>query len=767
MARKRTLSRKIRSSTKKTAARRLSRIPVSVGAVAFSPERIEKIVRFLDDKPFEILGPHFFKPQKVVRINAFLPRAQDAWIKTYEREKTIHRMRRLHPMGFFQAVFENVNGVFLYKIGFKDASGYVREAEDPYSLATEITDYDLYLIGEGTHFKSYEKFGAHFKTFRHIEGVHFALWAPNAKSVGVVGNFNHWHVGSHPMTRIGDSGVWGLFIPGLKEREVYKYAIRSWADDEVRIKADPYAFQAELRPRTASVVCSLKRYEWHDSEWLQKRAEANSFTAPISIYEVHLGSWRRQGPGGSVFLNYRELAHQLVDYAKSMGYTHIELLPITEHPLDQSWGYQVTGYYAPTSRFGSPEDFMYFVDHCHQNGVGVILDWVPSHFPKDGHGLAYFDGKQIYAYESWKKGEHKDWATFIFDYGRKEVRNFLISNALFWIDKYHVDGLRVDAVASMIYLDYSKREGEWEPNQYGGRENLEAISFLKKFNEVVHAQHPGILTIAEESTAWGSVSRPTYLGGLGFSMKWNMGWMNDTLKYFSKNPVHRRHHQDMLTFSMLYAFTENFILPLSHDEVTHGKASLIYKMPGDDWQRFANLRLFLGLMYGHPGKKLLFMGADFAQSREWDSNQSLDWHFLDYAPHKQVNQFVKDLNRLYREHRAFHEVDFEWPGFEWIDFSDSTASLLSFIRWSKDKRDLLLVTCNMTPVPRMNYRIGIPKAGFYEEILNSDGREYGGGGIGNSGGVWSQDMPWQGRPFSLALNFPPLAVNMFTFKEIR
>jgi len=732
----------------------------------FPMERIEKIVGFLDDRPFEILGPHFFKQKKCVVINTFLPRAKEAWIKTYGEKSEAKQMKKIHEGGFFQIVFQNVSSLFLYRVGFKDGAGYSCETEDPYSLATEITDYDLYLIGEGNHFKSYEKFGAHIRTFNQISGIHFTVWAPNAKSVSVVGNFNHWYPGAHPMTRIGSSGVWGIFIPGLREGEVYKYAIRSWVDNEVRIKADPYAFQAELRPRTASVVATLDRYQWHDAEWLKKRKERDSFSTPISIYEVHLGSWKRGGgPAGLTFLNYRELAHQLVDYVKAMGYTHIELLPIMEHPLDQSWGYQVTGYYAPTSRFGKPEDFMYFVDHCHQNDISVILDWVPSHFPKDGHGLAYFDGKQIYAYEGWKKGLHKDWDTFVFDYERNEVRNFLISNALFWLDKYHADGLRVDAVASMLYLDYSRKEGEWEPNQYGGRENLEAISFLKKLNEVVHLNHSGVLTIAEESTAWGGVSRPTYVGGLGFSMKWNMGWMNDTLEYFSKDSVHRKYHQNMLTFSMLYAFTENFVLPLSHDEVVHGKASLIYKMPGDDWQRFANVRLFLGFMYGHPGKKLLFMGSDFAQTREWDSNSSLDWHFLDYTPHKQINQFVRDLNHTYKQYKPFYEVDFEWPGFEWVDFYDAATSLISFIRWSRDKQELLLVTCNMTPVPRSHYRIGVPKLGFYREILNSDAREYGGSGMGNCGGVQAESVEWQGKPFSISVHFPPLAINIYHLKE--
>ena len=729
---------------------------------AFPPDRIEKIIEFLEDRPFEILGPHFFKETNRLVINAYLPRAKEAWINEGAGKKM---MKKIHDNGFFQAVSEGVQGIMPYKIGFKDGTGYASEVEDSYAFATEITDYDLYLIGEGNHFKSYEKFGAHLRTFKQFSGVHFAVWAPNAKSVSVVGNFNHWYPGAHPMTRIGSSGVWGIFIPGLKEGEVYKYAIRSLVDNEVRIKADPYGFQAEVRPRTASIVAALARYSWRDGEWLKKRKDQNALAAPISIYEVHLGSWRRTGPGGIAFLNYRELAHQLVDYVKSMAYTHIELLPIMEHPLDQSWGYQTVGYYAPTSRFGTPEDFMYFVDYCHQNGIGVILDWVPSHFPKDGHGLAYFDGKQIYAYESPKKGLHKEWDTFVFDYGKNEVRNFLISNALFWLDHYHVDGLRVDAVASMLYLDYSRKEGEWEPNQYGGRENLEAISFLKKFNEVVHSHYSGVLTIAEESTAWAGVSRPTYTGGLGFSMKWNMGWMHDTLEYFSKDPVHKKYHQNMLTFSMLYEFTENFVLPLSHDEVVYGKRSLFEKMPGDSWQKFANLRLFLGFMFAHPGKKLLFMGGDFAQSHEWDATASLDWHFLDYTPHKQVNKFVADLNKVYRSHKPFYEVDFDWPGFEWVDFYDAASSLVSFIRWSRDQEEFLLVTCNMTPVPRSHYRIGVPKPGLYKAILNSDAREYGGSGLGNSGGVTAENTCWQGKPFSISVHFPPLAVNMYHWQE--
>lgn len=756
--------KKRKSQTQKKSlklSRRSSRTTASLSSS--SEEQVQRIIHFDHDKPFEVLGPHL--EEKRVVIRAFLPRAGEAWVSPNGSDGVREKMTQIRSEGFFEAVFQNEEALFPYRIGFKDTDGYVSESEDPYSFSTEITDYDLYLISEGNHFKSYEKFGAHLKTFHEVPGVHFSVWAPNAKSVSVVGNFNHWKVGSHPMTRIGNSGLWGLFIPRLSEGEVYKYAIKSFEDHHVRLKTDPYAFQSELRPRTASVVAPIRQYQWRDGEWMKQRVSRNPYDAPLSIYEVHLGSWKRREKDGWGFLNYRELAHQLVDYVKTMGYTHIELLPVMEHPLDKSWGYQVVNYFAPSSRFGTPEDFMYFIDYCHLNGIGVILDWVPAHFPRDEYGLACFDGREIYAYQNWKKGEHKEWGTLVFDYGKNEVNNFLISNALFWLDRYHADGLRVDAVASVLYLDYSKKEGEWEPNVLGGRENLEAIQFIKKFNELVYAQHPGIITIAEESTAWGGVSRPTYLGGLGFGMKWNMGWMNDTLEYFTKDPVHRRFHQNMLTFSLLYAFSENFILPISHDEVVHGKKSLLEKMPGDDWQKFANVRLFLGFMFAHPGKKLLFMGNDFAQRDEWNSERSLDWHFLDYKPHRQINQFVKDLNSLYRAHPALHEVDFEPAGFEWIDFSDSDTTVLSFIRWSRERKELLLITCNMTPVPRQRYRVGVPKAGFYEEILNSDASEYGGSGAGNLGGVSSEPVSWHGRPHSVELNFPPLGINVFRFRE--
>ena len=625
-----------------------------------------------------------------------------------------------------------------------------------------ITDFDLYLIAEGNHFKSYEKLGARVMDLQGVKGVYFALWAPNAKSISVVGNFNNWQPNAHPMIHLKSSGVWELFVPGLKTGEIYKYAIMT-TDNQLHLKADPYAFQAELRPHTASVVCSLDEYAWKDDEWIKTRAQRKFTDMPISIYEVHLGSWKPNLDGK--FLNYRDLAEKIAEYVLSMGYTHIELLPMMEHPLDESWGYQIINYYAPTSRFGTPEDFMYFIDTCHENGIGVILDWVPGHFPKDEHGLINFDGQQIYAYQNWKKGEQKEWGTFVFDFGRNEVTNFLISNANFWFEKYHVDGLRVDAVASMLYLDYARSPGEWEPNRYGGHENLEAISFIKKLNTVVHANHPGILMIAEESTSWPRVSHPVQDGGLGFDMKWNMGWMHDTLSYFSKDPVFRKYHQGQLTFSLVYAFSENFILPISHDEVVYGKKSLLSKMPGDDWQKFANARLFLTYMFAHPGKKLLFMGNDLGAWNEWDSNRFLDWGILGQEMNHKVHSFLKDLQFLYRDYRAFYSQDFNSHGFEWIDFLDESQSVISFLRWSKDYKELLIFTFNMTSVPRHSYRIGVPCSGFYKEILNSDAKEYGGSGVGNWGGVFSEEIECHSRPYSLRLSLPPLGANIFYFKK--
>lgn len=619
-----------------------------------------------------------------------------------------------------------------------------------------ITDFDIYLFGEGNHLKIYEKLGAHLIKFDGTEGVHFAVWAPNAKYVSVVGDFNEWNPSKNPMKLLGSSEIWATFIEGLKEGMLYKYYIHGW-DNSVQLKADPYGFFFEVRPKSASIVYKLKdKYIWNDSKWIEKRKNTNWLNEPISIYEVHLGSWRKK-PDGS-FLNYRELAHELIPYVKWLGFTHVELLPIAEHPLDESWGYQCVGYYAPTSRFGTPQDFMYFVDYAHQNDIGVIVDWVPSHFPKDGHGLIRFDGTCLYEHEDPRKGEHKDWGTLIYNYGRNEVRNFLIANALFWFDVYHIDGLRVDAVASMLYLDYSKKEGEWIPNQYGGKENLEAIDFLRKMNELTHGHYPGTLTIAEESTAWPMVTRPTYIGGLGFTMKWNMGWMHDTLFYFSRDPIFRKYHTNSITFSLLYAFSENFVLPLSHDEVVYGKGSLFQKMPGDKWQKLANIKLLYGYMYGHPGKKLLFMGSEFAQINEWNWQWQIEWHLLDDEAHRGVTNFIRDLNSLYKKEKALYEVDFHWNGFEWIDFSDSEQSIISFIRKSKNNREFLIFIFNLTPVPRFNYRIGVPEEGFYKELLNSDSYIYGGSNFGNNGGVWSQNYPFHGRPHSIELTLPPLAV---------
>ena len=629
-----------------------------------------------------------------------------------------------------------------------------------------ISDFDLYLLAQGNHFEIYEKLGAKVKTINGITGVRFAVWAPNAKSVSVTGNFNFWDTTSHTMENVMNSGVWALFIPGLKEGEVYKYAIRVQDGDYIQLKADPFAFQAELRPRTASVVNSLQNYVWNDEEWMKSRESFDFLSAPVSIYEVHLGSWKKDFnntsfPNDAGYKNYKQLAYELVEYIKDKGYTHIELLPIMEHPLDESWGYQVVSYFAPTSRYGSPQEFMFFVDLCHKNNIGVILDWVPAHFPKDEHGLINFDGTELYAYKSWKKGFHKEWGTMVFDYGRNEVINFLISNALFWFDKYHIDGLRVDAVASMLYLDYSRNEGEWEPNYFGGRENLEAISFVKKLNELVHQKHKGIVMIAEESTAFPMVSRPVHIGGLGFDMKWNMGWMNDILTYISKEPVHRKYHHNLITFSLWYAFNENFVLPISHDEVVHGKHSLLEKMPGNDWQRFANLRLFFTFMFAHPGKKLNFMGNDIAQYKEWNVKDSLDWFVLDFGLHSKLNKFIADLNNLYKNYPAFYEIDFKYDGFEWIDFSDADNSVISFMRKSKISNDILLFTFNFTPVYRENYVFGVPFEGFYKEILNSDAGIYGGSGKGNLGGVQSgkeRRFHWEN---SIKVSLPPLGANVF------
>jgi 1,4-alpha-glucan branching enzyme len=625
-----------------------------------------------------------------------------------------------------------------------------------------ITDFDLYLFNEGNHLHVYDKLGSHAETGART-GVHFAVWAPNSDRVAVIGDFNGWSGARHVLRPIGSSGVWYGFIPGLGRGERYKYEIRSRQTGALLQKVDPYAFYFEVPPASASIVWSCPSHEWQDGSWMQNRAGWEGwYHRPVSIYEAHLGSWRRVPGDGNRYLTYRELAEQLVPYVKELGYTHIELLPVMEHPFSGSWGYQVVGFFAPTSRFGTPEDFQYFVDQCHTNGLGVILDWVPGHFPKDAHGLAQFDGTALYEHADPRQGEHRDWGTLIFNYGRHEVKNFLLSNALFWLKEFHIDGLRVDAVASMLYLDYSRKAGEWVPNKFGGRENLDAIDFLRQLNTVTHAEAPGSIMVAEESTAFPAVSRPTYVGGLGFTYKWNMGWMNDILQYIHKDPVFRRYEHRHLTFSLLYAFTENFILPFSHDEVVHGKGSMIDKIPGDIWQKAATLRTLYGFMYAHPGKKLLFMGAELGQWREWNDDRSLDWHLLDEgAFHAGLRRFVQALNWLYAAEPALHDLDFSPDGFQWIDCNDNENSVVSFIRKARDPRESVVALLNFTPVPREGYRIGVPEAGFYKELLNSDSAYFGGGDVGNGGGVATEPIPSHGWDQSLRLTLPPLGCLYF------
>jgi 1,4-alpha-glucan branching enzyme len=629
---------------------------------------------------------------------------------------------------------------------------------------SRITDFDVYLFKEGNHFKLYEKFGSHITNVDGTQGTLFSVWAPNAEKVSVIGDFNKWNKESHPLSvRWDGSGIWEGFIPGLGKGTVYKFHIVSRHSKYRVDKGDPFAFHWQAPPKTASVVWDLD-YDWKDNEWMKNRHTYNALNAPVSIYEVHLGSWRRVPEEDNRFLTYREIAHYLADYVKDMGFTHVEFLPVMEHPFYGSWGYQTVGYFAPTSRYGTPQDFMYLIDHLHQNGIGVILDWVPSHFPSDEHGLVYFDGTHLYEHADPKKGFHPDWKSYIFNHGRYEVRNFLISSAIFWLDKYHIDGLRVDAVASMLYLDYGRKDGEWIPNEYGGKENIGAITFLKRFNEAVYENYPDVQTIAEESTAWPMVSRPPYVGGLGFGMKWNMGWMHDTLDYFSNDPIFRKYHHNQLTFSIWYAFTENFVLPLSHDEVVHGKGALYGKMSGDEWQKYANLRLLFGYMYGHPGKKLLFMGDEFSQWREWNHDESLEWHVLQYPLHQGIQRWVKDLNHFYKRELAMHELDFSAEGFEWIDLHDWEQNIISFIRKGKSNDEIILVVCNFTPVPRYNYRVGVPRGGFWREVLNSDARLYEGSGHGNLGGIEATPIPSYGRYYSLSLTLPPLGVIFFKHK---
>ena len=620
-----------------------------------------------------------------------------------------------------------------------------------------LTDQDLYLFNEGSHTRLYGKLGAHLHTEDGVPGTHFAVWAPGARQVFVMGDFNGWNKQRHPLQVRGQSGIWEIFIPGVGHGAHYKYHIISRYQSYRVDKADPFGFFHEVPPQTASIVWNLD-YRWHDQEWMEGRRDRQQLSSPISIYEVHLGSWRRMPEEKYRSLYYRELAEPLARYVREIGFTHVEFMPLTEHPFFGSWGYQTTGYFAPTSRYGSPQDLMFLIDYLHQQGIGVILDWVPSHFPNDEHGLGYFDGTHLFEHADPQQGFHPDWNSFIFNFGRLEVRSFLLSSALFWLDYFHVDGLRVDAVASMLYLDYSRQPGQWVPNQYGGNENLEAISFLRRFNQEVYQSYPDVQTIAEESTAWPMVSRPTYLGGLGFGLKWDMGWMHDTLQYLSRDPIHRRFHHGQATFRMIYAFTENYVLPLSHDEVVHGKGSLLAKMPGDDWQQFANLRVLLGYMFGMPGKKLLFMGGELGQRNQWNHDGSLDWHLLQFALHGGIQKWVTDLNRVYHDEPALYEQDCRPEGFEWIDCNDAESSTLSFLRKAQSAGDVILAVCNFTPVPRFQYQVGVPRAGHWRELLNSDAQDYGGSGLGNLGGVDAETISTHGRPFSLTISLPPLAV---------
>jgi 1,4-alpha-glucan branching enzyme len=718
-------------------------------------EEIEAIAGGYHGDAFRILGPHSVRKkggQPRWEVRAFLPQAEAAAVVVGDKRC---EMVRKHAQGFFCVLLAGDPQPYLIRARLYD--GREIDIDDPYRFGPQLSDSDLYLHTEGTLHEGWKTLGAHITHSEGVSGVRFAVWAPNAIAVTVAGEFNDWDIRRHPM-RWRNGGVWELFVPGLGEGTAYKYYVRSRYAGYQQLKADPYAFYCETPPKSASVVWNPTRHEWKDGTWMEERAKHDILKSPVAIYEVHLESWLR-APHGQT-LSYRDLAVKLVEYVKQMGYTHIELLPIMEYPFSGSWGYQVIGYYAPTSRFGTPDDFQYFVDACHQAGIGVIVDWVPAHFPKDAHGLAFFDGTALYEHADPRKGEQRDWGTLVFNFGRNEVRSFLISNALFWLKEYHIDGLRVDAVASMLYLDYSRKPGEWIPNQYGGNENLEAIDFLRQFNQLAHAV-PGAFTVAEESTAFSGVSRPVYLNGLGFTMKWNMGWMHDMLSYFENDPIYRKFHHNAITFSLLYAFTENFVLPVSHDEVVHGKRSLLNKMPGDEWRQFANVRSFLAYMWTHPGKKILFMGQEIGQREEWNHNTGIRWELLEFDLHRKLQSMVRELNKLYRGNAALYQVDFHHTGFEWVDFHDWENSIISFLRRAEDPKDFLLVCCNFTPVPRKLYEIGVPEEGFYEEILNTDSELFGGSNMGNGGLVSTRPVPKHDRPFSIAVTLPPLGVVVF------
>ncbi len=721
---------------------------------------LESLVNVQQRSPHALLGMHPLGDGSGVVVRAFLPHASAVEIvPVIEKDKPKIKLKRLHDGGLFEGTARETGRVYAYDLVITDQGGNTRRTRDPYSFLPTLGETDLYLFGQGNERRIYDKLGAQLRVIDGVPGASFAVWAPNARRVSVVGDFNGWDGRIHPMRHLGPSGVWEIFIPGIREGALYKYEIKD-ANGALGLKTDPYGFFFEPAPKNASIVWDNRKFSWGDDAWLGKRRGQNPLRSPMSIYEVHLGSWRKKSAAES--LGYREVAGPLIDYVKKTGFTHVEFLPLSEHAFYPSWGYQVTGFYSPTGRYGTPDDFQYLVNALHAAGIGVLVDWVPAHFPRDDWALARFDGTALYEHEDPRKGAHQDWGTLIFNFGRHEVDNFLTANALFWCERYHIDGLRVDAVASMLYLDYSRKEGEWIPNQFGGREHLEAVEFLRKFNHLVHTEHPGVVTIAEESTAWPLVTRPPYLGGLGFSFKWNMGWMHDTLGYFKRDPVYRKYHQNDLTFAMLYHHHENFILPLSHDEVVHGKGSLRGRMPGDDWQGFANLRALLAYQWLFPGKNLLFMGCEFGQTSEWNANAELEWWLLDAGSfHRGTQRFVEDLNRLYVSEPALWESDFDHEGFFWLDCSDHESSVLSFIRQNQDRTSRVLVVLNLTPLVRDQYRVGLPQGGFWREALNSDAEIYGGSNRGNLGGVTAEEYQVHSQPYSAVFTLPPVSVTVF------
>jgi 1,4-alpha-glucan branching enzyme len=725
---------------------------------------LQQIVNASHGDPHVVLGMHELEVdgKACVVVRVFNPQAKSVTVIDEKDNKKRYNMELIHTDGLFECVISTRKKWFKYLLEFEGYEDNKWVSYDPYSFAPGISEMDIYLFNQGTHYNIYEKLGANPTVIDGVEGVLFGVWAPNAKRVSVIGEFNAWDGRRNPMRLLSGSGIWEIFIPGLKNNDRYKFEIKS-SNGDILQKSDPYGKFAELRPSTTSLVFDINKYEWKDSEWFKAQKKSDKFNRPMNIYEVHMGSWKRETETGR-FLSYTELADSLVEYVKEMGYTHIEMLPIEEHPFDGSWGYQVTGYYAPTSRYGNPDEFMYFVDKCHQAGIGVLLDWVPAHFPKDAHGLARFDGSALYEHEDPRQGEHPEWGTLIFNYGRNEVKNFLIANALYWIEKFHIDGLRVDAVASMLYLDYAKSDGQWVPNKYGGRENIDAVEFMKHMNSIISKKHPEAYMIAEESTSWAGVTKPADDDGLGFSLKWNMGWMNDFLEYVAKDPVYRKYHHNNLTFGMVYNYTEKFVLVLSHDEVVHGKHSMLDKMPGDLWQKFANLRAAYGFMFGHPGKKLLFMGGEFGQFIEWNEKRPLDWFLLEYDHHQTMLDFVKDLNHLYLDNEALWLKDFDGDGFEWIDCNDNEKSIYSFIRRGNKREDTLVFIVNFTPNTYEDFRVGVPFEGEYFEVLNSDAPKYGGSGVTNEGVKRSDKIEYNGREDSIGLRLAPLSVTVFKAK---